>query len=63
MYGAAHGALLNELLYFYRCLREGQPTTAITVGEATNTMRTALALVESARTGRDVELREWSPVQ
>ena len=63
MYGAAHGALLNELLYFYRCLREGLPTTAITLGEATNTMRTALALVESARTGRDVELGDWSPVQ
>lgn len=61
--GAAHGALLNELLYFYRCLRNGQLTSAITLGEATNTMRVALALVESARLDRDVELREWSPVQ
>ena len=63
MYGAAHGGLLNELLYFYRCLRAGQPTSAITLEEATNTMRTALALVESARTGRDVELHDWSAVR
>lgn len=63
MFGVAHGALLNELLYFYRCLRAEQPILAITLAEATNTMRTALALVESARTGRDVELCEWSPVQ
>ncbi|MGC4054856.1 MAG: Gfo/Idh/MocA family oxidoreductase [Paludibaculum sp.] len=62
MYGAAHGALLNELLYFYRCLAAGRPVSAITLGEATNTMRTALALVESAQTGRDVELQCWSPV-
>lgn len=63
MFGAAHGALLNELLYFYRCLRAGEPIAAITLNEATNTIRTALALVESARIGRDVELAEWSPVR
>lgn len=62
MFGAAHGALLNELLYFYRCLRAGEPPTAISLNEATNTMRTALAIVESAQTGRDVELKDWSPV-
>ena len=61
MYGAAHGALLNELLYFYRCVRGGQPVSAITLGEATNTMRVALALVESARTGTDISLSEWNP--
>ena len=37
-------------------LSDGLPTAAITLGEATNTIRTALALIESARTGRDVEL-------
>ena len=63
MYGAAHGGLLNELLYFYRCLRASQPASAITLGEATNTMRAALALVESARTGCVVELHDWSPYQ
>lgn len=63
MYGAAHGALLNELLYFYRCLANGQAITAITLAEATNTMRTALALVESAQSGREVELHSWSPVR
>lgn len=63
MYGAAHGGLLNELLYFYRCLDTNSPPTAVTLGEATNAIRTALAIIESARTGREVELREWSPVQ
>ncbi len=63
MYGAAHGALLNELLYFYRCLASGQAISAITLQEAANTMRTALALVDSARSGRDVELQSWSPVR
>lgn len=60
MYGAAHGALLNEMLYFYRCLRNAEPVTAITLDEATNAIRTALAIVESAKTGRDVELNGWS---
>lgn len=59
MYGAAHGALLNELLYFYRCLQKTEPITAITLAEAGNAIRTALAIVESARLGRDVEVNGW----
>lgn len=62
MHGAAHGALLNELLYFYRCLAQGVPPKAITLAEATNAVRTALTIVESARTGREVEVEGWEEV-
>jgi UDP-N-acetylglucosamine 3-dehydrogenase len=60
LFGAAQGALLNEISYFYRCVRSGSQPEVITAGEATNAVRTALALLDSASSGRDVELKEWA---
>ncbi|MBO0719955.1 MAG: Gfo/Idh/MocA family oxidoreductase [Blastocatellia bacterium] len=60
LFGSAQGALLNEISYFYRCVRSGSQPEIITSAEATNAVRTALALLESASFGRDVELEEWT---
>jgi len=60
LFGAAQGALLNELSYFYRCVRDGSQPEIITAAEAANAVRTALALLESASFGHDVELEEWT---
>lgn len=58
--GVAQGALLNEIAYFYRCVRTGRPPQAITLAEATNAVRVALAMLESAKAGRDVAIESWS---
>jgi predicted dehydrogenase len=58
--GAAQGALLNEIAYFYRCVRTGCPPQAISPAEATNAVRVALAMLESAKSGRDVAIESWS---
>lgn len=60
LFGSAQGALLNEISYFYRCVRSGSQPEVITAAEATNAVRTALALLDSARSGHDVELQEWN---
>jgi UDP-N-acetylglucosamine 3-dehydrogenase len=60
LFGSAQGALLNEVSYFYRCVRSGSQPQAITAVEATNAVRTALALLDSASSGHDVELKEWT---
>ncbi|MBO0858202.1 MAG: Gfo/Idh/MocA family oxidoreductase [Chloracidobacterium sp.] len=60
LFGSAQGALLNEISYFYRCVRSGSQPEVITAVEATNAVRTALALLDSASSGRDVELKEWA---
>lgn len=60
LFGAAQGALLNEVAYFYRCIRSGSQPEVITAVEAANAVRAALALLESARSGHDVELQEWN---
>jgi UDP-N-acetylglucosamine 3-dehydrogenase len=57
--GAALGALRDELAYFCDCVREGRQPSIITAREAKNAVRVALALMESARGGRDVEIKEW----
>lgn len=58
--GAAHGALRDELAYFCDCVREDRKPEIITPAEAANAVRVALALIESANAGVDVEIREWS---
>lgn len=58
--GVAHGALLNEIEYFYRCVRSGKQPDVITPAEATNAVRVSLAMLESARQQREIEITEWS---
>jgi predicted dehydrogenase len=61
--GAAQGALFNEMAYFYRCIGMGRQPDVITPSEATNAVRVALAMLESARRGHDVAIGEWSHPQ
>jgi predicted dehydrogenase len=58
--GAAYGALRDELAYFCDCVRHNRQPDIITAREATNAVRVALALAQSASESRDIELKEWS---
>lgn len=53
---SARGALREELAYFCECVRLGRQATVITPEEATSAARVALALVESARTDKEIEI-------
>ncbi len=57
--GAARGALRDELAYFCDCILDGHAPEVITAVEAKRAVRVALALVESERAGKDVELEDW----
>jgi hypothetical protein len=57
--GAARGALRDELAYFCECVLDGRPPRAITAIEAKRAVRVALALIDSAHSGRDVVLEDW----
>src|SRR3569833_53300 len=59
VFNAARGALRDELAYFVECVAEERAPTMNTAVEATRAVRVALALIESAEAGRDVELTEW----
>lgn len=54
--GAARGALREELAYFCECVLEGRLPQVIQPREAKAAVEVAIALVESAKTDRDVEL-------
>jgi len=54
--GAARGALRDELAYFCECVAAGRPPQVITPEEARNAVEVVLALIESGREGREVEL-------
>lgn len=56
---AAHGALRDELAYFCECVQCGRQPEIIRPREASNAVRVALALMESARANRDVVIRDW----
>jgi predicted dehydrogenase len=58
--GAAYGALRDELAYFCNCVRHNRQPEIITAREATNSVRVALALAQSAAENRDIEIKEWS---
>ena len=58
--GAAYGALRDELAYFCDCVRHNRQPGVITAREATNAVRVALALAQSASESRDIEIKEWS---
>jgi predicted dehydrogenase len=51
--------LRDELMYFCDCVRAGRQPETITPVEAMRAVQVSLALVESARLGRDVEIPEW----
>ena len=57
--GAARGALRDELAYFCECVASGRLPEMITPVEAKRALRVVLALIESAETGRDVEIGQW----
>lgn len=58
--GAAYGALRDELAYFCDCVRHNRQPEIVTAREATNSVRVALALAQSAAENRDIEIKEWS---
>jgi predicted dehydrogenase len=57
--GCAHGALRDELAYFCECVLEGCEPSIITATEAKRAVRVVLALIESARIQKDVDIGEW----
>ncbi|MCX6619513.1 MAG: Gfo/Idh/MocA family oxidoreductase [Acidobacteria bacterium] len=48
--------LRDELVYFAQCVRDNRQPEVITATEAMRAVEVVLALIESARTGKDVEL-------
>lgn len=57
--GAARGALRDELAYFCECVQWNREPQVITAIEARRAVRVILSLIESAESGRDVELTHW----
>ena len=49
-----------ELSAFFDAVRTGGPSP-VPADEATESLRTALAALESARTGRTIDLTTWEP--
>jgi predicted dehydrogenase len=56
---SARGALREELAYFCECVLDNRFPQVITAIDAKRAVRVALALVESARMEKDVEIPEW----
>jgi UDP-N-acetylglucosamine 3-dehydrogenase len=55
--GAVFGALREELSYFALCALEGKQPSVITAEDGLEALRTTVALVESATSGREIELK------
>lgn len=55
-YGQANGAMLAELTYFATCISEGKKVKIINPYEALDSLKVALALVQSGKTEKDVKL-------
>jgi len=55
---SARGALRDELEYFCDCVRNHQRPQIVTPQEGRNAVSVALALIQSANEGRDVEIEE-----
>ncbi len=56
--GSARGALRDELEYFCSCVRDRRRPDIVTPQEARNAVRAALALIDSAKAGNDIEIKE-----
>lgn len=54
--GAVYGALREELSYFALCLLEGKQPAVVTAEQGLEAVRTAVALIESAGSDREVLL-------
>jgi UDP-N-acetylglucosamine 3-dehydrogenase len=60
VFGAAYGALREELMCFCECVRQGRGPEVIAAREAKNAVRVALALVESAQSDREILVEDWN---
>lgn len=54
--GSVFGALREELSYFALCVLEGTHPTVVTAEEGVEAVRTTVALIESATSGREIQL-------
>ena len=54
--GSAYGALREELIHFALCVLNGQQSTILTTEDGVEALRVGLAVVESARADREVEV-------
>jgi len=54
--GSVFGALREELSYFALCALEGRQPTVVTAEDGLEAVRVALAVVESAKADREIEL-------
>ncbi len=57
--GVGTGALHRELTYFTECVLTGRAPVLTTPLDAKRAVRVGLALIESANSERDVEIKEW----
>lgn len=60
LHGTVYGALREELSYFALCALESRQPTLLTAQDGVEALRVALALVESAKTDREVRLNGGS---
>jgi predicted dehydrogenase len=58
--GSVYGALREELSYFTLCVLEGRKPTLLTAEDGVEALRVALAVIESARLDREVEVASIS---
>lgn len=58
--GCVYGALREELSYFALCVLQGQQPKVVTAEDGVEAVRVALAWVESARSGKEVQLTPTS---
>lgn len=58
--GSAYGALREELTYFAQCAMRGQQPDVVSTEDGVEALRTGLAIVESARVDREVEVESVS---
>jgi predicted dehydrogenase len=58
--GSAYGALREELSYFALCVLEGRKPTVLTAEDGVESLRVGLAIIESARSDREVEVESIS---
>jgi predicted dehydrogenase len=56
---SALGCLRDELAHFCDCVTENRPSDILDPQDAFRAVRVALALIESERSGQDVELTDW----
>jgi predicted dehydrogenase len=58
--GSAYGALREEISYFALCVLQGRKPTLLTAEDGVEALRVGLAIIESARTDREVEVASIS---